>query len=195
MASNKNNLLTRGFKAKAEKLSLKYRDELGIPHTEALSGFDLAQHFNIKIFTPEQFGMGLGDFINVIGSDSNPSGWSALTMVRAIGDRIIIHNHLHAPARQQSNIMHELAHIICEHQLPPAQTDIALPFYMREYDPVQEEEANILGSALIVSREGLLWALKKKMSHKDIADYYTASEEMVRFRINSTGVMRQLRYS
>jgi len=107
---------------------------------------------------------------------------------------IIIHNHLHAPTRQQSNIMHELAHIICKHEQPDQYKNIALPFLMREFDKQQEEEANYLGSALQIPREGLIWALKKRMDVVAIAEYYTASPAMVTLRINSTGVKRQLSY-
>lgn len=70
---------------------------------------------------------------------------------------IIRHNHLHASTRQQSNLMHELAHIICEHEQPEAHKDIALPSFMRAFDKKQEEETNYLGSALQITREGLIW--------------------------------------
>lgn len=90
--------------------------------------------------------------------------------------------------------MHELAHIICDHKQSSSFDDIPLPMSMREFNAVQEEEANILGAALLISREGLVWALKKRWSQATIADYYNASVEMVQFRINSTGVLRQLRY-
>ena len=65
---------------------------------------------------------------------------------------------------------------------------------MRSYDEVQELEANTLGSTLQLPRPALVWALKSKMSIGEIATYYSASEEMVRFRIKMTGVMKQMIY-
>jgi Zn-dependent peptidase ImmA (M78 family) len=65
---------------------------------------------------------------------------------------------------------------------------------MRDYDKQQEEEANYLGSALQITREGLLWALKKRMEISEIAEHYNASPSMVTLRINSTGVKKQLSY-
>src|SRR5690606_1395166 len=94
----------------------------------------------------------------------------------------------------QSNLMHELAHVICEHTQTSSHRGIIVPMSMREYNAVQEEEATTLGAALMISRDGLVWALKKRWSHSTIGKYYNASDEMVRFRINSTGVLKQLKY-
>lgn len=187
-------LLPRGFKANAERTAIKFRNELDLKSHEPLCGFKLAEHLEIPIYTaPEIFPPEM-DITPLVGLTNEDNGWSALTMKTKQSNTIIIHNHLHASTRQQSNLMHELAHIICEHEQPKAYTDIALPSFMRAFDKQQEEEANYLGSALQITREGLIWALKKKMLEKDIAEHFNASLSMVSLRINSTGVKRQLSY-
>lgn len=190
----KDSALPRGFKSKAERTSIAIRKELGVIAEAPLCGFKLAEYLNVKVYTPSEIFPPDTDIEALVGTKSKDNGWSALTMQTGNGNKIIIHNHLHAPTRQQSNLMHELAHIICEHKKPESNKDITLPFFMRDYDKQQEGEANYLGSALQISREGLIWALKKRMAPVDIAEYYNASLAMVTLRINSTGVKRQLSY-
>lgn len=190
----KKSLLPRGFKADAERNSLRFRQVLGLKSHEKMCGFDLAEHLEMKVFTPEELFPKATDLTCLIGTFEKNNGWSALTMNNSSGKKIIIHNNLHAQARQQSDIMHELAHQICEHEYPAQRENIKLPFYMREYNAQQEEEANYLGSVLQIPREGLIWSLKRGMNIDEIASYYTASKSMVIFRINSTGVKKQLAY-
>lgn len=190
----KSSLLPRGFKANAERTTLRFRKELGLECHDPLCGFELAKHLKIAVLLPADiFPAGI-DLSELVGVKNKDKGWSALTMKTAKNNTIIIHNHLHAETRQQSNLMHELAHIICQHEHPETHSNISLPFFMRDYDKKQEEEANYLGSALQISREGLIWALKKRMSNNEIANHFNASPAMVTLRINSTGVKNQLKY-
>lgn len=190
----KKSLLPRGFMANAEKIAIELRKELSLHPHDPLCGFKLAEHMEIIVCTPlDFFNKGI-NLEQLVGTQTKNGGWSALTMKREDRRILIIHNHLHASTRQQSNIMHELAHIICDHKhsLPPE--NIPLPDFMRQHNKQNEEEANYLGATLQITREGLIWALKKRMSISDIADYYSASESMVNLRINSTGVKKQLSY-
>lgn len=184
-------LLPRGFKAEAERTALKFRKDLELEPHSPLCGFDLAKHLKIDVSAANEFFPAGHNMEDLTGPDS---GWSALTMKNGQDKTIIIHNQLHAPTRQQSNLMHELAHVICKHQQPESHRAIKLPFFMREFDKQQEEEANYLGSALQIPRDGLIWALKKRMEANDIADHFKASAAMVTLRINATGVKRQLSY-
>lgn len=88
--------------------------------------------------------------------------------------------------------MHELAHIICEHQ-PDRQLElngIGLP--LRDHDPEHEAEAEWLGACLQIPREGLLWALRKGMKPSEIAEHYKASLKMTNYRIGITGAKIQI---
>lgn len=189
----KTSLLPRGFKAEADRIASSYRSELGLRVHEPLSGFTLAEHLKVKVFTPLEFHLDAAELKNIAGAQNIDTGWSAVTLKTKSENKIIIHNHLHPPVRQQSNLMHELAHIICNHQ-DPEEHGSGLYGLMRPFNKQQEEEANYLGATLQITRDGLLWALKQGMSEADIGEYYTASPIMVKFRINSTGVKRQLRY-
>jgi Zn-dependent peptidase ImmA (M78 family) len=179
--------LRRGFKSEANRKAISYRAELGLAPYDKMCGFELAKHLDIFIFT-------LLDF-QVLESEMHiHKGWSAVTLPNKFGDRIIIHNHTHSPQRQQSNLMHELSHVICSHEM--RKTEIQLDFgLMRDFDKEQEAEADCLGGCLQLPRESLLWALKKGMSKSDISKHYVASIPMVTKRINETGVMKQLFYN
>ena len=185
-------LLPHGFKAKAEKISLQYRQNMGLKAHDHLCGFELARHLNINVFPASDFFKDSTTLQNLVGNTTQDMGWSALTMMTEKGNTIIIHNHIHAPQRQQSNLMHELAHIICEHKEDVSHHSLNLPFYMRSFDPKQEAEAICLGACLQVPRDGLLWALRKGMQSTDISAHFNASLQMVTFRTNDTGVRKQL---
>lgn len=107
---------------------------------------------------------------------------------------LIIHNGVHSPARQQSNVMHEVAHILCGHELSAVDTGKGLPDYMRLYPQEQELEADCLGWTLLLPRAALLFALGKGWDNAAIMEHYQASAQMVQLRINRTGVKRQLAY-
>lgn len=179
-------LLPRGFKSKSEKMAVAFRKNLDLLPHDPLCAFELAKHLGVSIYPTTDFFN--SEQIKLL------DGWSALTMITEKKNKIIIQNQLHAATRQQSNVMHELAHIICEHTHPPAHKEVNLPYYMRGFNKQHEEEANCLGYSLQITRDGLLWALKKRMSISDIATHYNASEAVVNLRINSTGVKRQLSY-
>ena len=190
----KKNYLKRGFKAKAERISNQFRAEFALEFNQPLCGFKLAKHLDIEVISPEILGLDHNELDVLMGNQAESSGWSALTMTDCNNKKIIIHNTRAIKARQQSDLMHELAHIICEHKIVVPE-GIVLPSYMRYYDKSQEAEAEYLGSALQLSRECLVWALTTgKMSKSDVATNYTASLTMVNYRINTTGISKQLRY-
>ena len=186
--------LPRGFKAKAERLAAGCRNDLQLHVCAPLCAFKLAEHLKIPIYPATEFIKDPSEIRKLLGTETSDSGWSALTMPTKKKNRIIIHNPFHSSARQQSNLMHELAHVLCDHKYTTTHVGFNIPMGMRFHDEQQEGEANYLGSCLQVTRPGLLWALKKKMSIPEIAAYFTASVDMVNFRINSTGVRRQLSY-
>jgi hypothetical protein len=64
---------------------------------------------------------------------------------------------------------------------------------LREFKTEDEEEAEWLGGCLQIPREGLTWAISRGMTSKQVAEYFHASEEMVRFRRNMTGIDRQFK--
>ena len=188
-------ILKRGFKAKSERLAIEYREKLGIHPCAPLCAFLLAEQIGIKVYQATEFFSNPSAEVGLLSSDNGKvCGWSALTMVTKKGNRIIVHNPFNSIARQQSDIMHELAHVICKHESKHPEPGIILPLGLREYDVEQEEEAKCLGSSLQITRPGLLWAKKRDMKVEDIASHFNASIDMVKYRLNTSGIEKQWRY-
>jgi len=187
-------ILKRGFKTHAEKQAIEYRTKLSLKQHDPLDAFALSNYLQIPIYSATNLLTSQVDSTLLMGSGENDCGWSALTMITKAGNKIIIHNPFHSSARQQSNIMHELSHIICKHE-HAAKYDFELPLGMRHFNELHEEEAKCLGAALQITRPGLLWALNRNMSQLDIANHYNASLEMVSYRLNTSGVLKQHSYS
>lgn len=170
----------RGFKANAERLAIEYREKLGIKAWEPLCAFKLADFLSIPIYCATEFGYPEHILIN--------GEWSALTMPTKSGKKIIIHNKLHSLARQQSDLMHELSHIVCNHNRKNKNIELAYQFEMLHYDEIQEEEAKYLGAAFQISKAGLFWSKKRNLTLEEIAKHFNSSVDIARLRMNITGI-------
>lgn len=178
----------RGFKKESEEKAIFFRRELGLQPYDPLPAQNLSEYLNIKILTPSEILEKTSDSYKILMSSKE---WSALTMPCISGERIIIHNNKNSRYRQESDLMHELAHVICEHETPDSSRIDGIGILLRNYNEQQEKEAEWLGGCLQLPRDALLWHIKRCQSVKEIAEVFSASETMVRFRINSTGVNRQ----
>lgn len=182
-----------GFKKWADEIAIDTRKQLGLYPSSPLCAFKLCKHLNIPIFEPSQVeGLSTEHLNELLGNGS--SHWSALTIPLPLDKYLIIHNPTHSEARQQSNLMHEIAHILCKHTIPEEKRKTKLSGFLRNLDMDQENEAEWLGACLQLPRPALLYSLKKGMTQLEIAEYYNCSIEMVRYRTNITGVNKQIRY-
>ncbi len=180
------------FKADAERKSEQYRKQLGLTVFDPLDAHHLAKLMDVPIFTVDDF----PDLDPVhIAKLRDTDSFDAMWMPNEDGDKIIIHNNYHSPKRQQSNLMHELAHISEGHSIPVDKAKLCLLYGLHFYDKSQENEAKFLGGCLQITRPALLSAVNKGMTEIDISDQYNASVEMVRYRLFSSGVMKQKAYA
>lgn len=179
----KKSLLPRGFTTKAERIAETFRIDLNIHPCGHLCAFKLASYLGVCVCEATDYGID-------ISLVERLTGWSGLYLVNEFGEKIIIHNTTHPLGRQQSTIMHELAHLVCEHPLPNEIILPELPF-LRRYEPQHEQEAEYLGATLQMTRKGLVWATRKGMSIEAISNYYNASHEMIDYRLHISGVAKQ----
>ncbi|TNE81392.1 MAG: ImmA/IrrE family metallo-endopeptidase [Bacteroidetes bacterium] len=187
----KNNLLPRGFKAKAERISEHLRKEIGVHVCNPLDAFVLAKHLNVIVFNIDEIGLPVNELRHLKGLANNTVEWHALTFP-INQTHVIVHNNINSPARIQSDLMHELAHIICQHHENQITTH-DFPWHMRSFNPQLEAEAEYLGSCLQISKAGLFAKLKYGATEDEIADYFLASKQMVKYRIGQTAARKILK--
>lgn len=134
---------------------------------------ELAEHLSIGLLTPSMVD-GLPEHHLDLLLRKDNSKWSGATF--KCGEKhCIIYNQTHADVRIESTIMHEIAHILCEHKPSVPLHLNGMSVLLRDHNPEHEAEAEWLGGCLQLPREGLIWALKQGMTNKDIADNYKAS--------------------
>jgi hypothetical protein len=184
--------MQRGFKARCEKISSRYRKILHLTQTEALCVDTLASYMGVRIWQPEDVpGLEQNDIHQLCCDGKNE--WSAVT-IEAAGKIVIIINPTHHKTRRANDVAHELAHIILDHS--KARIDIADDglMWLKTYPKTLEDEANWLAATMLLPRDGLLKVCLENNTLESIASIFGVSTALVRMRINRTGISRQLKH-
>jgi hypothetical protein len=183
--------LERGFKSWAERTALVVRRDLRLHPHAPLSPVVLADYLDVTLWTPRDVPGLPAEVANQL-LETDPWGWSAVSQ-QIDGRVVVIYNPRHSPGHQTSNIVHELAHLLLDHE--PA-TVILSPdgdMAMRTFNAKQEDEANWLAWCLLLPRDVLLRAMATQKTEAQIAEEYGVTETLVTFRARICGVQAQLR--
>lgn len=180
----------RGFKTWAENSAITFRRNLHLHDVDPLDHVELARHIGIRLWTPRDVPTlpqaSLDHLLSTAGDE-----WSAVSVT--VGKTgIIVYNPSHSSARQASDIMHELAHIIRGHKPSQVIPSIVQPgIFLRTFDPLQEAEANWLAGCLLLPRVALAHCETKQVPQQEVCRHYGVSAELYKYRLNVTGVKRQ----
>jgi IrrE N-terminal-like domain len=177
----------RGFKSEAERTAELVRRDLGLEPLDRLDCFALAETWGIPVVSLGELREDGASEASIRRLMSPAAGFSATTIV-AGPRRLIVYNPRHEPARKASSLAHELAHVILEHEAAPASGVGGC----RHWDGRQEAEADWLGSALLVPRAGALAWMRESDDVDAGARNFGVSVELFRWRINHTGVVREV---
>ncbi|MEH2295326.1 ImmA/IrrE family metallo-endopeptidase [Nostoc sp.] len=171
--------LSSEFRQRCEATATEQRSLLRVRSFEPLPADTLAAKLGATLFTPDQLPNLEPEQVAVLLASD---GWSGAI----ISDRPlwIVYNPRHAPARYESNLMHEIAHLLLNHKSVGFDSVTGLPKRKQN----NEDEATYLGGCLQIPKRGLLWATQRKMLLPQIATHFGASEAMVQFRSNVTEV-------
>ena len=178
--------MRRGFKTWAEKVAIEQRQLLGLQENAPLAAKSLADRLDVTVISPNQLPGVTHDVLYQL-LDVDPESWSATTISRN-GCVLTIFNPAHSFRRQESDLMHEMAHLLCKHEPTRIISIGNISFSLRNFDPAQEEEATWLGGCLQIPRKALLWAISRGMDNAAMVSYYGASENQVQYRRHITGV-------
>lgn len=179
----------RGFKSSwCENTAESIRSRMGFAKNDPLSPYDLASYLEVKIIK-------LGDIPGLSQetiehlSSAKGNEWSAVT-VHCNGLVVVVVNPSHSDARQASDLMHELAHIIRGHK--PSQVHIQGSFAIRDFNQLQEAEADWLAGCLLLPRSALFNSGYKGEELDEAIKRFGVSKSLFIYRMNKTGVKRQL---
>jgi Zn-dependent peptidase ImmA (M78 family) len=120
-----------------------------------------------------------------------PRAFSAATFHLPDGRTIAVYNPCDDPGRTNSDIGHELAHILLDHDVREIHQLAGHTFLTCNLE--QEEEATWLAGCLLLPRSLLLREAYTGTSAEAIAAKYQVSDHMARFRLNTSGVLLQAR--
>lgn len=178
--------LRRGFVSECERKSEALRAEMGISKFDPLDAFDLANHLNIPVVSLSELPLSIESLDALRGLLTENIQWFGMALPCSDGVKRVFYNDSVSSQRTQSDIMHEIAHFLCEHSEGEPETS-PFGFPVRKHDKIQEEEAKRMGGILQLPRCALLWCNKKEYSYQDIAVRFNASVSMVRYRQNISG--------
>src|SRR5262249_48767554 len=139
-----------GFKTEANTIARELRRELGLGAADPLDPWQLALHLDIPIINLKSLRNEAPKAVAQF-THKDREAFSAVTVVFGY-KRVIVVNDAHSRGRQASNIAHELAHSLLWHKPAPAYGADGV----HEWNPEQEEEAQWLAGALLVSEEAAL---------------------------------------
>ena len=183
-------MLERGLKSWCERISLEIRKDLQLSDTAPLDARALADYLEVPIWDPRELDALSSDTLDTLLNEEK-NNWSAVT-VSCNGSNAILCNPSHSGGRPSSDIMHELGHVIIGHE--PSRMILSQDgsIVLRSFDPKQEQEAAWLSGCLLLPRPALLAILATSLSVEAACQKYNVSPELLTYRLNVTGVTRQM---
>lgn len=179
--------LPRGFRADAERKAVSLRKDLGLKPSDPINIMIVAEKLKVKVLSAEK----LVDIEKLEELERIQSfSFSAATF--EVDHRyFIVTNPLRSPGRLSSDVAHELAHILLQHELNEVRELDGVSF--RTCRPDEEEQATSYGATLLLPRPVLVAAAYRGFTPEDIAKEHNVTVKMARFRFNSSGVAKQAR--
>ena len=162
---------------------LGIRRQMGLAETDPLDPRVVLARLSIPILALSDFEAPcLNDVYRLF---SAPDEFSAGAFRIGNGRRFVIHNDAHSPARQSSNLAHELGHILLAH--PPEV--VCTGNLGRESNSLVEAEAAYLGGCLLVPNEAAHQLAARRVDYQPAAHRYGVSKDMIEYRLRVSGAL------
>ena len=176
--------LQRGFKARANRISVRLRHSLGLKSEAPIDLSAIARRLDIPIVP-------LSSFVAIVPQAVkqlmvvDQGAFSAATLELENGCRIIVHNDSHKLGRQHNNLAHELAHVLLGHRFTLPIDSSGLRLIDRDI----EEEANWLGATILLTNEAAMRIVKDDLSESVACAEYGVSPPLLKMRLNASGAL------
>src|SRR5438093_1618957 len=117
--------MRRGFKAEAERLAEKIRNDMQLRPSDPLDALHLARHVGADVRCADE----LTSLEKLQTLDElQPGCFSACTFT--VGDHhVIVYSPLSSVGRRQSDIAHEVAHLVLQHSMKSVQKIGGVSFF------------------------------------------------------------------
>jgi len=184
-------MFRRGYKSWCENLALQVRADLQLAKIAPLRPEILAKHLGVFLWSlPQVRGLSAETLRTLSGTERR--NWSAVA-VSYDGRDAIVYNPTHSLARQSSDVMHELSHILIGHEASKVFLSQGGTLALRTFNRQDEDEANWLSGCLLLPRPALVRIKESGLDHSEACEEYRVSNDLLTYRLNVTGVSQQIR--
>lgn len=181
--------LGRGFKTKCENISLQVRRDIGLRPVHPLPAPALASHLGVELWTSEQIeGLAAQHVHTLLVAETH--NWSAVA-VEVNSRQAVIVNPTHSAGRRCNDVMHELSHLLMGHSPSIVFMSPEASIPMRSYDLTAEHEAAWLSGCLLLPGPAALAIVNSKIGFAPACTMYVVSAELLRMRIQWSGVVHR----
>lgn len=170
----------RGFKTWAKQVADDTRRELGLGQLDPVDPRVLAEYLAIPVIDLSSLRDEAPAIEHLLNGEA--SAFSAVTVFDG-SRRAIVHNDAHTPARQNSNLSHELSHGLLGHPPTPAMDDTGCRVWNQDI----EDEASWLAGCILVPEDATLAIARGRWSVDTAAQHFRVSTSMISYRLNVTG--------
>ncbi len=176
----------RGFKARANDIALGLRKQAGLSKTAPLDPRDVLDRLFVQVVP-------LSNYLDSCARSaatflSSSVDFSAMLLRVGQNRRIILHDDSHSKRRQNSDLAHELAHILLVH---PGEV-VCAENLARKPDSLIEAEAAYLGGCILLPNEAAYRLAVQGVDVSKAAIRYGVSENMIAYRLRMSGALKRV---
>ena len=178
--------LPHGFKAKANRIALGLRRQMGVADTAPVDLGRLAERLGLSVVPIRTFASVCPESVEQLVK-KDVGAFSALLLPVGNGRRIILHNDANSPGRKNSDLAHEISHALLAH--PPR--SLFDGSGCRSFDPDMEAQANCLAGHILIPNEAARHIVYSRRDLYATCGAYGVSRDMLDFRLNASGARKQ----
>ncbi len=170
-----------------ENEAARIRRRHGFSYAEPINPFAFADSLGLKVIEPTDIPeISEQDLarLDTIGAD-----WSGLSFSLSDNRIIVILNSSHEQPRKRITLMEEICHFLYHHK-PKVKVHLIGPERINFLDFTRQDEKDAywIAAAILVPYKALKSLIIKRKTCQEIAAHFEVSQELIRFRINVTGL-------